>query len=120
VTEGQIDANTAWDPTRRGAVLRLLDDIQHSADTWEGPGRGMDPRRLRRLLHLESPRGSAHAREVLDPLDHHGGTVTTALLMCTHRRFELTKNPWRTAGWAAPAIRDEALHQTGAATFASA
>jgi hypothetical protein len=40
------------DPTRRQAVLRLLDEFQDTADTWTGVGRGMDPARLRRLLGL--------------------------------------------------------------------
>jgi len=40
------------DPTRREAVLRLLDDMERTSDTWQGPGRGMDPQRLRTLLGL--------------------------------------------------------------------
>ena len=40
------------DPTRRGALLRLLDDVERTQASWTGPGRGMDPDRLRRLLGL--------------------------------------------------------------------
>ena len=40
------------DPTRREQLLRLLDDMERDADTWSGPGRGMDAARVRALLGL--------------------------------------------------------------------
>jgi hypothetical protein len=40
------------DPTRREAVLRLLDDFERHAARWNSPGRPMDAGRLRRLLGL--------------------------------------------------------------------
>jgi hypothetical protein len=50
--DGATPREALQDPTRRDAVLRLLDDMERTSDTWQGPGRGMDPRRLRTLLGL--------------------------------------------------------------------
>jgi hypothetical protein len=50
--EGASPREALGDPTRRDVVLRLLDDMQRTNDSWQGPGRGMDPQRLRALLGL--------------------------------------------------------------------
>ncbi len=50
--EGATPREALGDPTRRDVVLRLLDDMQRTNDSWQGPGRGMDPQRLRALLGL--------------------------------------------------------------------
>src|SRR5690606_31738370 len=50
--EGATPREALGDPTRRDVVLRLLDDMQRTNDSWQGPGRGMDPQRLRTLLGL--------------------------------------------------------------------
>ncbi len=49
---GATPREALGNPTRREAVLRLLDDMERTSDTWQGPGRGMDPQRLRTLLGL--------------------------------------------------------------------
>ncbi len=49
---GATPREALGDPTRREAVLRLLDDMERTSDSWQGPGRGMDPQRLRTLLGL--------------------------------------------------------------------
>lgn len=50
--DGVSPREAVADPTRRDQVLRLLDELQATADTWTAPGRGMDPQRLRALLGL--------------------------------------------------------------------
>ncbi len=50
--DGATPREALEDPTRRDVVLRLLDDMQRGQSSWQGPGRGMDPKRLRILLGL--------------------------------------------------------------------
>jgi hypothetical protein len=50
--QGATPREAAADPTRRDALLRLLDDFERHAAAWDSPGRPMDADRLRRLLHL--------------------------------------------------------------------
>ncbi len=49
---GATPRQAAEDPTRRGTLLRLLDEMEERARSWEGPGRGMDVAGLRRRLSL--------------------------------------------------------------------
>jgi hypothetical protein len=50
--QGATPREAAGDPTRRDALLRLLDDVERHAAVWDSPGRQMDADRLRRLLGL--------------------------------------------------------------------
>jgi hypothetical protein len=50
--DGRTPRQALEDPTRRDALLRLLDEIQATEDTWTGHGRGMSAARLRTLLGL--------------------------------------------------------------------
>ena len=50
--DGATPREASQDPTRRDVLLRLLDDMERTSDAWQGPGRGMDPQRLRTLLGL--------------------------------------------------------------------
>lgn len=50
--QGATPREAAGDPTRRDALLRLLDDFERHAAVWDSPGRPMDADRLRRLLGL--------------------------------------------------------------------
>lgn len=50
--QGASPREAAADPTRRDALLRLLDDFERHAAVWDSPGRPMDADRLRRLLGL--------------------------------------------------------------------
>jgi hypothetical protein len=50
--EGATPRQAVDDPTRRDAVLRLLDDFERHAAHWDSPGRPMDAARLRRMLGL--------------------------------------------------------------------
>ena len=50
--QGATPREAAADPTRRDALLRLLDDFERHAAAWDSPGRPMDADRLRRLLGL--------------------------------------------------------------------
>ncbi len=50
--QGATPREAAADPTRRAALLRLLDGFERNAAAWDSPGRPMDADRLRRLLDL--------------------------------------------------------------------
>lgn len=50
--DGATPREAADDPTRRPALLRLLDEFEEHARHWDSPGRPMDAKRLRRLLGL--------------------------------------------------------------------
>ena len=50
--DGATPRQAADDPTRRPALVRLLDEFDEHARSWDSPGRPMDAERLRRLLGL--------------------------------------------------------------------
>lgn len=50
--DGATPREAADDPTRRPALVRLLDELDEQARNWSSPGRPMDADRLRRLLGL--------------------------------------------------------------------
>jgi hypothetical protein len=50
--DGATPREAADDPTRRPALLRLLEEFEEHARSWDSPGRPMDAERLRRLLGL--------------------------------------------------------------------
>jgi len=49
---GATPREAVADPTRRDALLRLLDGVERHATAWDSPGRPMDADRLRHLLGL--------------------------------------------------------------------